>query len=107
MTTMTRLPAVASPTMTGGFISKGKKMDLAKEILASARPSPASQSWLSGLSDEHRNAILDVRESWKKTHEATGVSATQMAKTIVDKLTARGYTKLTKYRQVQRWLTQS
>jgi len=104
---MTRSPAVGFLTMTGGSTSRAHQMDLAAEILASAKPSPASQSWLSGLSDEHRSAILDVRESWKKTHEATGVSATQMAKTIVDKLTARGYGRLPKYRQVQRWLTQS
>ena len=81
-------------------------MDLAAEILESAKPTPANQSWLSGLTDEHRNAILDVRKSWRQTREATGVSATQMAKTIVAKLTARGYTTLAKYRQVQRWLTQ-
>jgi hypothetical protein len=33
------------------------------------------------------------------------VSATQLAKTIIEKLTARGY-KVAKFRQVQRWLTQ-
>jgi hypothetical protein len=33
------------------------------------------------------------------------VSATQLAKTIIEKLTARGY-KVSKFRQVQRWLTQ-
>ena len=104
---MTRSLVVGFPTMTGGFTFRAHQMDLAAEILASAKPSPASQSWLSGLSDEHRSAILDVRESWKKTHESTGVSATQMAKTILDKLAACGYSRLPKYRQVQRWLTQS
>ena len=105
MTTTTRLPAVASPTMTGGFTSRENRMDLAKEILESARPAPASQSWFSVLSNDHQSAILDVRESWRKTHETTGVSASQMAKTIIEKLEARGY-KVAKYRQVQRWLTQ-
>jgi hypothetical protein len=46
-----------------------------------------------------------VRDQWRKTSGATGVSASQMAKTIVEKLTARGYTP-SKWRQVQRWLTQ-
>lgn len=80
-------------------------MDLAKEILESAKPSQGNQSWFSALSDEHQSAILEVRDSWRKTSEATGVSACQMAKTIVEKLSARGY-KVAKYRQVQRWLTQ-
>ena len=80
-------------------------MDLAKEILESARPSPANQSWFQGLSSEHQDAVLVVRDQWRKTSDATGVSASQMAKTIVEKLTARGYTP-SKWRQVQRWLTQ-
>jgi hypothetical protein len=80
-------------------------MDLAKEILESARPSPGNQSWFHALSEEHQSAILEVRDSWRKTTEATGVSACQMAKTIVEKISARGY-KVAKYRQVQRWLTQ-
>ena len=80
-------------------------MDLAKEILESAKPSAGNQSWFHALSDEHQNAILEVRESWRKTAESSGVSASQMAKTIVEKLMARGY-KVAKYRQVQRWLTQ-
>ena len=104
MTTKSR--AVGFQTTTGGSTSRAHQMDLAAEILASARPMPANQSWLSGLTDEHRNAILDVRESWRQTHQATGISASQMARTIVDKLTVRGYANLSKYRQVQRWLTQ-
>jgi hypothetical protein len=80
-------------------------MDLASEILESAKPSPANQSWFQGLSSEHQDAVLAVREQWRKTSDATGVSASQMAKTIVEKLTARGYTP-SKWRQVQRWLTQ-
>ena len=80
-------------------------MDLAKEILESARPSPTNQSWFGGLSSEHQDAVLAVREQWRRTSEATGISASQMAKTIVEKLTARGYTP-SKWRQVQRWLTQ-
>lgn len=93
--------------MTGGFTSRENRMepDLAKEILQSARPSAGSQSWFSVLSDEHQNAILEVRDSWRKTAEISGISASQMAKTIVEKLTARGY-KVSKFRQVQRWLTQ-
>lgn len=80
-------------------------MDLAKEILESARPLPANQSWLHGLSNEHQDAVLAVRDQWRKTSRATGVSASQMAKTIVEKLRVRGYTPC-KWRQVQRWLTQ-
>ena len=79
--------------------------DLAQEILESARPSPANQSWFHGLSSDHQDAVLAVRDQWRKTADATGVSASQMAKTIVEKLTARGYTP-SKWRQVQRWLTQ-
>ncbi len=80
-------------------------MDLAKEILESAKPSAGNQSWFHGLSSEHQDAVLAVRDQWRKTAEATGISASQMAKTIVAKLTARGY-KTSKFRQVQRWLTQ-
>ena len=80
-------------------------MDLAAEILESAKPSPVNQSWFQGLSSEHQDAVLAVRDQWRKTSEATGVSASQMAKTIVEKLQARGYTPC-KWRQVQRWLTQ-
>jgi len=79
--------------------------NLAKEILESVKPSAGNQSWFSALSSDHQGAILEVRDSWRKTAEASGVSASQMAKTIVEKLTARGY-KVAKFRQVQRWLTQ-
>lgn len=79
--------------------------DLAQEILESAKPLQANQSWFGGLSSEHQDAVLAVRDKWRKTAEATGVSASQLAKTIVEKLSARGY-KTPKFRQVQRWLTQ-
>lgn len=79
--------------------------DLAKEILESAKPLLANQSWFGALSSEHQDAVLAVRDKWRKTAEATGVSASQLAKTIVEKLSARGY-KTPKFRQVQRWLTQ-
>jgi len=88
-----------------GFTLRASLMDLAKEILESARPSPENRSWFHGLSSEHQDAVLAVRDQWRKTSDATGVSASQMAKTIVEKLQARGYTTC-KWRQVQRWLTQ-
>ena len=106
MTTTTIKSRVAAfPTTMDGFTSRASLMDLAKEILESARPSPANQSWFHGLSSEHRDAVLAVRDQWRKTSDATGVSASQLAKTIVEKLTARGY-ETSKWRQVQRWLTQ-
>jgi hypothetical protein len=105
MTTTIRSRVAASPMTTDGFTSRASLMDLAKEILESAKPSPANQSWLQGLSSEHQDAVLAVRDQWRKTSDATGVSASQMAKTIVEKLTARGYT-TSKWRQIQRWLTQ-
>jgi len=104
-TTTIRSRVAASPTMMDGFTLRVSLMDLAKEILESARPSPANQSWLQGLSSEHQDAVLAVRDHWRKTSDATGVSASQLAKTIVEKLQARGYTP-SKWRQVQRWLTQ-
>lgn len=79
--------------------------NLATEILESVKPTAGNQSWFSVLSDEHQSAILEVRDSWRKTAKSSGVSATQLAKTIIEKLTARGY-KVAKFRQVQRWLTQ-
>lgn len=42
---------------------------------------------------------------WRQTAEESGVSASQMAKTIIAKLNDRGY-KISGYRKVQRWLTQ-
>jgi len=79
--------------------------NLATEILESVKSTAGSQSWFSVLSDEHQSAIIEVRDSWRKTAKSSGVSATQLAKTIIEKLTARGY-KVAKFRQVQRWLTQ-
>jgi len=105
MTTTNRSRVAAFPTTTGGYTFRKSLMDLAKEILESAKPSPANQSWFHGLSSEHQDAVLAVRDQWRKTSDATGVSASQMAKTIVEKLQARGYTPC-KWRQVQRWLTQ-
>jgi hypothetical protein len=105
ITTTIRSRVAVFPTMMDGFTSRASPMDLAKEILESARPSPTNQGWFQGLSSEHQDAVLAVRDQWRKTSDATGVSASQMAKTIVDKLTARGYT-TSKWRQVQRWLTQ-
>jgi hypothetical protein len=97
----------AFQTTTGGFTFRESRMEpnLAKEILESAKPLEGNQSWFSALSSDHQSAILEVRESWRKTAEKTGVSASQLAKTIVEKLSARGY-KTPKFRQVQRWLTQ-
>jgi hypothetical protein len=105
MTTTNRSRVAAFPTKMGGFTLRRSRMDLAAEILESAKPSPVNQSWFQGLSSEHQDAVLAVRDQWRKTSEATGVSASQMAKTIVEKLQARGYTPC-KWRQVQRWLTQ-
>jgi hypothetical protein len=105
MTTTNRSRVAAYQMTTVGYTFRKSLMDLAKEILESARPSPANQSWFHGLSSEHQDAVLAVRDQWRKTSDATGVSASQMAKAIVEKLTARGYT-TSGWRQVQRWLTQ-
>jgi len=78
---------------------------LTEEILLSAKPTPKPQSWFDVLSSDHQSAILDVRRQWRQTAEASGISAAQMAKTIVAKLVDRGY-KINGYRKVQRWLTQ-
>jgi hypothetical protein len=78
---------------------------LTEEILASVKPTPKPASWFDGLSSDHQGAILDVRIKWRQTAEESGVSASQMAKTIIAKLNDRGY-KISGYRKVQRWLTQ-
>jgi hypothetical protein len=78
---------------------------LTQEILQSAKPTPKNQGWFDGLSSDHQNAILEVRSKWRQTAEASGVSASQMARTIIAKLVDRGY-KINGYRKVQRWLTQ-
>jgi hypothetical protein len=91
---------------TDGFTWRSLLMDLAKEILESVRPTEVGRGWFAALPDDHQNAILEVRETWLKTSESTGVSASQMARTICQKLTARGF-KVPGYRQVQRWLTRS
>ena len=78
---------------------------LTQEILQSAKPTPKNLGWFDVLSSDHQNAILDVRSQWRKTAEASGISASQMAKTIIAKLVDRGY-KINGYRKVQRWLTQ-
>jgi hypothetical protein len=78
---------------------------LTEEILASVKPTPKKQGWFDALSDEHRSAILDVRSHWRKNAKATGISASAMARSIVQKLVDRGY-RIEGYRKVQRWLTQ-
>jgi hypothetical protein len=78
---------------------------LTEEILASAKPTPKNQGWFDVLSSDHQNAILDVRRQWRQTADSSGVSASQMARTIIAKLVERGY-KISGYRKVQRWLTQ-
>ena len=78
---------------------------LTQDILQSVKPTPKPASWFDVLSSEHQGAILDVRTAWRQTAEESGVSASQMAKTIIAKLTDRGY-KISGYRKVQRWLTQ-
>lgn len=78
---------------------------LTQEILQSAKPTPKNQGWFDVLSSDHQNAILEVRSKWRQTAEASGVSASQMARTIIAKLVDRGY-KINGYRKVQRWLTQ-
>jgi hypothetical protein len=78
---------------------------LTQDILSSARPTPRNQGWFDVLSDEHQKAILDVRRQWRQTADSSGVSASQMARTIIAKLVERGY-KINGYRKVQRWLTQ-
>jgi hypothetical protein len=80
--------------------------DLAKEILESARPLEVSRGWFAALPSDHQKAVLEVRAAWRKSAEATGVSASQMARTICAKLAARGH-KTPGYRQVQRWLTRN
>lgn len=79
--------------------------NLAKDILESAAPSSVSRSWFDALSPEHQSAVREVRDNWRRTHETTGVSASQMAKTIRAKLLERDY-KVSAWRQIQRWLTQ-
>ena len=81
-------------------------MELASEILGSVKPSPKNKSWFDVLSEEHQSTIREVRDHWRRTADSSGVSACQMARTIVEKLTARGY-KVSKYKQVVRWLTHS
>ncbi len=78
---------------------------LTQEILQSAKPAPKNLGWFDVLSSDHQNAILEVRRQWRQTAEASGISASQMAKTIIAKLVDRGY-KINGYRKVQRWLTQ-
>jgi len=78
--------------------------DLVREILESAKRHPG-RSWFAGLPEDHQRAIAEVRETWRRTAGSTGISATEMARVIVEKLTARGC-RVAKPKQVQAWLTQ-
>lgn len=82
------------------------EMDLAKEILEeSAKCVPQNIGWLAKVPSEHHAAIHDVRKQWVKSGgSSSGVSASKLAKIIVDKLAARGIA-TSGFRQVQRWLT--
>lgn len=82
-------------------------MDLAAEIIEESRKSiqPPNAGWLAKVPREHHEAIFDVRSQWRKSGGTTsGVTASRLARIIVEKLEARGV-KTSGYRQVQRWLT--
>lgn len=82
-------------------------MDLAREILEESRrvAQPPGTGWLARVPSEHHAAIAQVRDEWLRSGgSASGVTATKLAKIIVEKLSAREI-KTPGYRQVQRWLT--
>lgn len=82
-------------------------MDLAAEILEETQKTAAPKNfgWLARVPSEHHQALAQVRDQWKKAGGASqGVTASRLARIIVEKLAARGI-KTSGYRQVQRWLT--
>lgn len=79
--------------------------DLAQELLDAAREvAHRPARWLDRLADEHRQAVEAARDSWLKTGQASGISATRLAKVIVEKMTSLGY-RTASWKQVQRWIT--
>lgn len=82
-------------------------MSLAEELLDAARAAaPQTQSWVERLSPEHRRAVVEARDSWRRAGGHMGISAAVLAKTIIHKLTALGYD-LPKPKQVATWLNHS
>lgn len=77
---------------------------LAAEILASAKPRSRKCGWYERLNDEQRSVVDEVRSGWQATRNATGVSATQMARTMIAGLADKGYA-LPQPKEVARWLT--
>lgn len=57
----------------------------ADQILAAAKPHPRA-GWFALLSEEQKVVVREVRDRWKASQSTSGVSAMQMAKTLIAKM---------------------
>lgn len=55
---------------------------LAEQILESARPRQKT-GWFDGLSEERKAVVLEVRDRWLAGGAASGVSAAEVARTMI------------------------
>lgn len=100
----TRSRVAAYPMTTAGFTSRASQVtqsSLAQEILEAAKPHPRCVGWLSQVSDERKKVILEVRDGWRVSKSATGISANQLARTLVEKMPDVTFPSL---RELARWL---
>jgi hypothetical protein len=58
---------------------------LADRILEAAQPRRKA-GWFDNLSDEQRAVVLEVRDRWRAGTVAAGVSASQLARTMVSSM---------------------
>lgn len=68
-----------------------QEQTLAAEILAAAKPTRKIAGWFDRLDDEQRSVVLEIRTGWLASRKVTGVSAMQMARTMIGRLSDRGY----------------
>jgi hypothetical protein len=103
MTMTTATTPSASQTTTAGCRSS-ESPDLASLILAAAAESAAQRptGWRAKLNDEQRGVIDDIKRRWLATRASTGMSASHLARAIVDHMVD---CKLPKPKHIAQWLT--
>ena len=77
---------------------------LVSEILDAAKPPIRNPNWFDRLDDDQRSVVLEVRSGWQATRNVTNVSAMEVARKMIERLTPIGYG-LPQTKEIARWLT--
>lgn len=74
-----RTPKKAASCQT---MTDGSRLSRAEQILSLAQAS-APTNWFAALPPEDRDLLVEIRDRWRATRNASGVSAASIAKTII------------------------